>query len=186
MHPCLENDEFETFTQLSSPPKSYSPKTLPVSPAFEGLVNHNGVLGLSAAVEMFERTNGYKTSRPSSGCSQEMVEKQLTQEDDSDSQPLEDNIADPELKWPTDEESIALASEDSEQLVSQQNSGSPADCRGQNFRYGSLSVPLVIKNHSTSPGTSSEAPREESQSQPLVLQTQAPYSSQALGQSQSP
>lgn len=175
-HERPENDEFNTFTQLSSPPQT-SPKMLPVSPAFEGLVRQDGHSGLSAAVEMLERTHGHKAHqhlrlpchRPlsrSSGSSQEVVEQQLTQ-DDVGSQPLlpsepqlEDEL-DTELRWPTDDESDVLAS----------------GC-------GSLNVSLDMNSYSASLLSSSEADGSHSQSQPFVLQTQAPYSSQATGWSE--
>ena len=215
-HQRSENDEFETFTQLSSPPQTQSPPTLPTSPAFEGLVRQNGHSGLSAAVEIFERTHGHKANRhhrsapnrphsSSSGSSQEVVEQQLTQEDDVGSQPqpllplselqAEDELVDTELRWPTaDEAKNMLASEEirnSEQLMPEQNplqDSTPDSTRGQNFHCGSLDVILDTNGQGASPPTSSGAPHDsevsQSQSQPIVLQTQAPYSSQAMDWSQ--
>ncbi|KAH0839933.1 hypothetical protein J3R83DRAFT_887 [Lanmaoa asiatica] len=205
-----ENEEFDTFTQLSSPPQTHSPSRLPASPALEGLMRQDGHSGLSAAVEMFERTHGRRanqrlrlpsrqhspTHRPlsqSSVSSQEVVEQQLTQEDDVVSQsllpselPTENELVDTELRWPTDDESDVLATaeiRDSQQLVSNQKcrlGDSPNSARGQNFRCGSLNVSLDVSIYSASPPISSQAV----QSQPFVLQTQAPYSSQATGWSQ--
>lgn len=153
---------------------------------------------------MSERAHGHKTSqrvrlqhspthRPpsrSSGSSQEVVEQQLTQEDVG-SQPLlaselqvEDRLVDTELRWPTDDESDVPSSEeirDSEQLVSQQNQlgNSPDSTRGQIFHYGSLNVPLGIISQKASPPNSFAVEGSHCQSQSFVLQTQAPYSSQA-------
>jgi hypothetical protein len=208
----LENDVFDTFARLSSPPQIHSPKRLPVSPAFEGLMRQDRHSGLSAAVEMFERTNGHKanqrlrfpshqrspTHRPlsqSSCSSQEVVEQHLTQEDDMGSQPppllppelqIENELSNAELRWPTDDESDVLATEgiqNSQQSVSKQkyHLGSSSDSpRGQNFRCGSLNVSLGINSHSASPPSQGS----HSQSQPIVLQTQAPYSSQSTGWSE--
>lgn len=164
--------------------------------------------GLSAAVEMFERTNGHKanqrlrfpsrqrspTHRPlsqSSCSSQEVVEQHLTQEDDMGFQPppelqIENELANAELRWPTDDESDVLATEgiqSSEQPVSKQKyhpDSSSYPARGQNFRCGSLNVPLGVNSHSASPASQ----ESHSQSQPIVLQTQAPYSSQSTGLSE--
>ena len=207
-HEPPEDDVFDTFARLSSPPQMHSPQRLPVSPAFEALMRQDGHSGLSAAVEMFERTNGRKanqrlrlpsrqrspTHRPlsqSSSSSQEVVEQHLTQEDDVGSQPqpelqIENELANAELRWPTDDESDAVTTEEiqnSEQPVSKQKypSGSSSDSvRGQNFRCGSLNVSLGVNSHSASPASQGS----HSQSQPIVLQTQAPYSSQATGWSE--
>jgi len=208
-HRRAENEVFDTFTQLSSPIQTHSPKGLPASPAFEALMRHDGHSRLSAAVEMFERTNGRKanqrlcspsrqrspTHRPpsqSSGSSQEVVEQHLTQEDDVGSQPqpllpsepqIENELADAELRWPTDDEVDVVAikgTQNSEQPVSRQLGSSSV--RGQNFRCGSLNVPLGVHSYNASPASQAS----HSQSQPIVLQTQAPYSSQATGWSQTP
>lgn len=217
-HKHPENKEFDSFAQLSSPPQTHSPQRLPVSPNLEGLIRQDGHFGLSAAVEMFERTHGLRanqrlrlpphqrspTHRPisqSSGSSQEVVEQQLTQEDDVRAQPLplsdppiENELTNAELRWPTDDESDVPATEEmhnSEQPVSKQNyrpGGSPDSARGQNFRCGSLNVPLGVNIYNTSLPSSSQVAHtsqgSHSTSQPFVLQTQAPYSSQATGWSQ--
>lgn len=210
-----ENEEFDTFTQLSSPPQTHSPQRLPISPALEGKIRQVGHSGLAAAVEMFERTHGHKanrrlrlpphqrspTHRPfsqSSGSSQEVVEQQLTQEDDLGSQsllpsepPIENELLDTELRWPTDEEVPTTEEiQNSEQPVSMPNYplGSSSDSvSGQNFRCGSLNVPLDVNIYSANPPSSSQVHASQgshSPSQPFVLQTQAPYSSQATGWSQ--
>ncbi|KAI9574669.1 hypothetical protein HD554DRAFT_76864 [Boletus coccyginus] len=198
-HRRAENEVFDTFTQLSSPIQTHSPKGLPASPAFEALMRHDS--RPSAAVEMFERTNGRKANQrlcvpphqhsptrlsQSSGSSQEVVEQHLTQEVDVGSQPqpllpsqpqIENELADAELRWPTDDEAdvaATIGTQNSEQHVSKQPGSSPV--RGQNFRCGSLNVPLDV--HSPASQAS------HSQSQPIVLQTQAPYSSQATAWSQ--
>jgi len=203
----LDNDVFDTFARLSSP-QIHSPQRLPVSPAFEGLIKQDGHSGLSAAVEMFDRKNGRKatqrlrlpshqrspTHRPlsqSSSSSQEVVEQHLTQEDDVGPQPepeqqIENELANAELRWPTDDESDAVATEgiqNSGQPVSKQKyrSGSSfVSAKGRNFRYGSLNVSLGVNSRSASPASQGS----RSQSQPIVLQTQAPYSSQAWSQTQ--
>lgn len=209
-HRRPEIEEFDTFAQLSSPPQSHSPQRLPASPALEGLMRQKGHSGLSAAVEIFERTQGHEanqrrrlpshqrspTRRPlsrSSGSSQEVVERQLTQEDDVASQPqlpsdppIENELTDPELKWPTDDELGVLAAEEmrnSEKPASKQNFrlGISDSARGQYFRCGSLNVPLGVNTYSASHPASSQGSHSPSS---LVLQTQAPYSSQATGWSQ--
>ncbi|KAF8138476.1 hypothetical protein EV363DRAFT_1154916 [Boletus edulis] len=153
-----------TFAQLSSPPQTLSPQRLPASPAFESLVGQDRHSGLSAAMKIFERAHGHKpnqhprlsphqrspTHRPiseSSGSSQEIVEQQLTQEEDVGLQPppllpselsVERELVDAELRWPTDDELDVFAiKRTTKQPVSTQNdrpSSSPDSARGRNFR----------------------------------------------------
>lgn len=203
-HKHPENEVFDTFAQLSSPLQPHSPKRLPASPALEGLMRQNGHSGLSAAVEMFERAQGYKpnqrlplpsrqrspTHRPlsnSSGSSQEVVEQHLTQEDDMESLPqpllpselqIDNELVDAELRWPTDDESDMVATEGNQNSEQNDRLDSSRDsARGRNFRCGSLNVPLGANSQSAS--------SPHSQIWPIVLQTQAPYSSQVTGWSQS-
>lgn len=186
-----ENEVFDTFGQLSSPPHAPFHQILPASPALECMIRQNGHSGPPAAVEKAHAANQHlrcsPTRRPlsqSSGSSQEVVEQQLAQVDDAGSQPpllselqVENESIDAELRWPTDDELNAIVAEGvqiSKQPVSKEDSRrstSPSSARGRNFRCGSLSVPLGVNSHSASQGS-------HSQSQPIVLQTQAPYSSQ--------
>ncbi|KAG9317469.1 hypothetical protein JVU11DRAFT_1671 [Chiua virens] len=197
------SEEFDTFTQLSSPPRTQSPDKLPVSPAFERLIKQNGHTGLSAAVEMFERTRRLKTNRSprlpshsrspmrrprsaSSGSSQ-VVEWQLTQDDPGSQsllapEPQIENGPTSTKGPPADNETDPPASKEiqnSEQPEPQQRyrlSSIPDPARGQSFRCGSLNVPLRPR--------SSTNPEDVSQgstiiSQPLMSQVNVSYSSQS-------
>ena len=206
-HERPEDGVFDTFTQLSSPPKTHSPQKLPALPGLDSMIGQVGQ-ELSAVAEIFERVQGHEAyqrlslpSRPrspmhrplsdSSDSSQEVVEQQLTPEDDAGPRsrpplppqlPNESEHVDVELRWPTDDESDVPTTEmiqNSEQSVPEQNhlpDSSPDSARGKNFRCASLNVPLAVDSQGASTPHTSQG--SHSQSQPIILQTQAPYSSQ--------